>query len=96
MAVYDIRHGAMAPFEDSGAYLASDVPDLVRHSDVVAFCVLDNVQVRDLVLGAGGLIGNLQRGQLVLMPSTVAPCTGSRAFREPRGTHRASDSLMRP
>lgn len=74
VTVFDVFPQAMKAFEGV-ARLASSVPDVAAHADVVGVCVRDDQQVNDILDGDVGLIENLRPGAIILVHSTVNPET---------------------
>ena len=73
LIVYDVREAALAPFRDAGLAIAESLEQIASMSDIVAFCVLDEAQVRQVTLGAEGLLSFMRPGQILVMHSTVSP-----------------------
>jgi 3-hydroxyisobutyrate dehydrogenase len=73
LTVFDVRAEAVDALVARGAKPATSVPDLARASDVVLVCVIDDGQVLDVV--RTGLAGNLRRGSVVVVASSVRPDT---------------------
>jgi 3-hydroxyisobutyrate dehydrogenase len=68
--VCDLRRDAVAPLVEQGA-LAADPEQLAATVDVVVVCVVDGVQVAELVRDR--LAGALRRGSTVVITSSVLP-----------------------
>jgi 3-hydroxyisobutyrate dehydrogenase len=57
----------------SGATVASSPAELAAQCDVVIVCVSDTEDVRDVILGEGGVIEGIRPGSLVIDMSTISP-----------------------
>ena len=76
MTLFDLDRAALEAFADSGARFAASVAEVAAVSEIVGICVVDDEQVRDVVSGAGGLLGSgLESGAIVMVHSTVHPST---------------------
>src|SRR6266850_5529655 len=73
--VYDTDYEKVSALEMHGAEVAVSVADLARKSDVVLSCLTNDEAVRNVYLGADGILSNLRLGSLVLEMSTVSPNT---------------------
>jgi 3-hydroxyisobutyrate dehydrogenase-like beta-hydroxyacid dehydrogenase len=73
LTVFDVRDQAMVGFAELGANLATGATEVAEHSDIVAFCLRDEEQVRQLLTGEEGLLAAMTPGQLLVMHSTVSP-----------------------
>lgn len=72
--VCDLRDDAVAPFLEAGARRGSPA-ELAAHCRVVSVTVLDDEQVRRVVLGPDGLLANAREGLVIAVHSTVADST---------------------
>ena len=61
------------PLADKGATLAASVADAVKGAEFVVSIVSDDVATREVMLGAGGVIGAAAAGTIVLDCSTNTP-----------------------
>ena len=76
MTLYDLDRDALARFAGSGARLAGSLAEVATGSEIVGICVVDDVQVRSVVSGAGGLLETpMASGSIVMVHSTVHPST---------------------
>ncbi len=73
LTVWARRPATLEPLAGTSARIAPDLDGLGRESDVVGVCVYDADDVREVVLGPGGLAGSMAPGGVVLVHSTVAP-----------------------
>jgi 3-hydroxyisobutyrate dehydrogenase len=74
LAVCDIREEATAPYRD-GARVAGSPRELATTSDIVFIAVLNDAQVRGVLLGDDGVFAGAARGTVVVIVSTVTTGT---------------------
>lgn len=74
LVVYDVRAEAMAPFAEAGAVAADGIGG-VAAADVISVVVLDDEQVRDVVLGKNGLARKAKPGTIIAIHSTINDTT---------------------
>jgi 3-hydroxyisobutyrate dehydrogenase-like beta-hydroxyacid dehydrogenase len=82
------RTGAKAePLRVAGALLGDAPRAVAERSDVVLYSLADDAAVREVVLGAQGLLAGARRGTVFVDLSTMLPETSpaSSALAEPRG-----------
>lgn len=70
---YDLSAESLARVCDLGAKPASSPMDLLIGADLVITCLPGGDEVRDLYLGSGGLIDQVQAGQILVDMSTSPP-----------------------
>jgi 3-hydroxyisobutyrate dehydrogenase len=75
LMVFDVDHEAARAFAGLGCRVADSVADVTRHAEVVSVCVRDDVQLRTVLEGEGGLVGAAEGPVIVLVHSTVRPST---------------------
>lgn len=75
--VNDLRQPALARAQELGARPGS-LRELADHCPVICVAVINERQMRDVVLGAQGLLEHMRAGQTLIVHSTVPP----RAVRE--------------
>jgi len=73
--VFDLRAQAVAAAASRGAVAAASVREIVDHCDVIGTCLLYDDQVRELFLGAEGIVTLGRPGQVAAIHSTVLPET---------------------
>jgi 3-hydroxyisobutyrate dehydrogenase len=76
LTVYDLIPERLAPMAKSGAVVASSVLEVAEGSDIVAIAVVNDRQVREVMLGAdekGGVLSAAKAGAIVVIHSTVSP-----------------------
>ena len=72
--VCDLRPDAVAPLVDKGARSGTPA-ELAASCRVVSVTVLDDAQVREVVLGPDGLVDNAREGLVIAVHSTIADST---------------------
>jgi len=75
LSVFDMVPEAATALEDLGASRASSPAELASTSSIVLTMLPGPREVREVVLGADGLLTHLPRGSLVIDSSTVDPGT---------------------
>ena len=70
-SVFDVRPDAAADLEDVPAQRDS-VAEVTKNSDVVLIAVVSAEQVRDVLVGSGGLLAAAKPGLIVVLLSTVS------------------------
>lgn len=88
LTVFDVRAEAMAPFAQAGAQTALSLAD-VADADLISVTVLDDAQVREVILGEGGLASRAKPGTVIAIHSTISDSTAAElaAQLEPAGIH---------
>lgn len=71
LIVYDLQPNPVAQLVEKGASPGRDVLDVVSQADVVFTMLPGPKQVRDVVLGAQGVIPNLKPGSFLVELSTI-------------------------
>lgn len=75
LVVCDVRPEATAPFAERGAVVAPTPADVARQADVISVMVFDDAQVRDVLLGADGIVSAGRGGIVVAVHSTIRDST---------------------
>jgi 3-hydroxyisobutyrate dehydrogenase-like beta-hydroxyacid dehydrogenase len=73
LRVHDVDRKATEAFAGRGCGIAASVGELAAHADVVCICVRDDLQLREVLEGAQGLVANAAQPLVVLIHSTVRP-----------------------
>jgi len=73
VSVFDLHAPPVERLVAAGAASASSVRELAESVDILLLCLPGGEQVRRLVLGDGGLAGNLKSGQALVDMSTSPP-----------------------
>jgi 3-hydroxyisobutyrate dehydrogenase len=71
--VYDISEAALKHLADLGATRCSTLSEMASLCDVILLCLPTSGHVRTAIFGAGGLIGGLSKGALVIDQSSGDP-----------------------
>lgn len=71
--VFDLNADPIARMEQAGAITAASAEDLVDAVDLVMICLPGGHEVRNLILGSGGLINRFRSGQVLIDMSTSQP-----------------------
>jgi 3-hydroxyisobutyrate dehydrogenase len=74
LTVYARRQEVREAFKQAGAAIAADLAELGRASDILGVCVIDDDQVREVLLGDAALSG-MRTGGLIAIHSTIRPDT---------------------
>jgi 3-hydroxyisobutyrate dehydrogenase len=87
VTVHDVRSEALDGLEDVGARRAESAREVAVHSDLISIAVLDDAQLKTVVLGHDGLLAGAAPGTVLLVHSTVSPdvCRMLAARCEPAG-----------
>jgi len=70
---YDVNPDALAQVAAQGVKAADSVASLVAEADTIFICVPGEPEVRELCLGAGGVVENVRSGQTVVDMTTATP-----------------------
>ncbi|MBC7377262.1 MAG: NAD(P)-dependent oxidoreductase [Burkholderiaceae bacterium] len=84
LIVYDLQPNPVAQLLDQGASAGRDVLDVVSQADVVFTMLPGPKQVRDVVLGAQGVIPNMRPGSFLVELSTIDTDTVDELWRAAR------------
>ena len=69
------RLESLDPYSKSPAMMADTLVDLGRVSEVVGICVVNDDDVRSVVLGEAGVLSGMKAGGTIMVHSTVHPTT---------------------
>jgi 3-hydroxyisobutyrate dehydrogenase len=75
LVVYDVRTEPCSALEALGAKAVASPAEVAERSGVVLVNVLDDAQVRDVLLGTDGVLGAARPGSVVVVHSTIHPST---------------------
>lgn len=75
LRVFDVRAAAVQSLVEAGAIAAATLAEVGTASDIVLVCVVNDEQVRAVLMGTGALLETLAPGSIVVVHSTVAPQT---------------------
>ena len=71
--VFDVRKEPVAELVADGATAATTCAELAAAADLVCIAVFDEVQVRDCVLGADGVLAGARLGTVLAIHATISP-----------------------
>ncbi|WP_176358124.1 NAD(P)-dependent oxidoreductase [Mycobacterium persicum] len=88
LTVFDVRAEAMAPFVEGGATAAASLAE-VADADIISVTVLDDAQVRSVIVGADGLAAHAKPGTIIAIHSTISDTTAVELARQlgPQGVY---------
>ena len=69
----DLKPERQAAFTDMGGTLVQDAADMGRHIDAVFVMVMNGDQAKSVILGADGVVENMQVGGVVILSATIKP-----------------------
>lgn len=85
LTVFDVRAEAMEPFVTAGARAAHSLADLAA-ADIISVTVLDDAQVREVILGSeageDGLARHAKPGTIIAIHSTISDTTADELSRQ--------------
>ncbi len=70
---FDVSPKRMSHFVDFGGTPADDVVSVARSCDAVFVMVMNGQQAEDVILGANGLVANMQPGGVIILTATIKP-----------------------
>ncbi|MDB5811355.1 MAG: 2-hydroxy-3-oxopropionate reductase [Betaproteobacteria bacterium] len=73
VAVYDVREEPVTALKKAGAQACTCPAEVAQHSDMIISLVLDGAQTDEIIFGATGMLGSLERGNIVALGSTLSP-----------------------
>ncbi len=73
LTVYDLNKSAMEELGQSGACLAENIGQIGANCDVILTMLPNSPQVKEVVLGEGGLIEHMKAGTIVVDMSSIDP-----------------------
>jgi 3-hydroxyisobutyrate dehydrogenase len=73
--VFDVSPAPLAELTAKGAKAAGSAREVGERADVVCICVPEDRHVRDVVLGANGVLAGAKPGAVVAIHSTILPET---------------------
>jgi len=69
------RSQTLDAFADTPAQVASSLPEMGAASDLVGICVVNDSDVRTVLLGPDGILSGMAAGGIIVVHSTVSPAT---------------------
>lgn len=73
VSVWNRTASRMDPLVAEGAHPAASAAEAARGSEVTITCVSDSADVRDVILGVGGVVEGASSGAVVIDMSTISP-----------------------
>jgi 3-hydroxyisobutyrate dehydrogenase-like beta-hydroxyacid dehydrogenase len=73
LLVYDIRREPLEALAGAGATIADSPRAIGHHAEVIAICVLDDVQIEAVVFGPEGVLAAAAPASVIAIHSTVEP-----------------------
>ncbi len=73
--VFDLRPEPLAELAAAGARIAASSLEVGEHAEIVEICVLDDAQLRSVLLDDDGVLAGAAPGSLIAVHSTVEPAT---------------------
>jgi 2-hydroxy-3-oxopropionate reductase len=75
LTVFDLRDAPMRELERLGASVASSPKEVAQSSEIICISVVDDVQVKEVILGADGVLAGAEPGEIIAIHSSVQPKT---------------------
>jgi 3-hydroxyisobutyrate dehydrogenase len=75
LTIWARRPQSVEPFLNTGAVVADTPAELAVTSDVVGICVVNDDDVRDVVLGGDGVLAGIGQGRTIVIHATIHPDT---------------------
>lgn len=75
LLVFDLKKEPLAELERAGARIGESCKAVAAHSEIIEICVLDDEQLKLVVLGPQGVLAGARPGSIVAVHSTVEPST---------------------
>jgi 3-hydroxyisobutyrate dehydrogenase-like beta-hydroxyacid dehydrogenase len=75
VSVFDIDPAALGDLASAGATACRSARAVAQASEIVGVCVQTDAQLRDVLLGADGLLAGAARNTVIVVHSTVPPRT---------------------
>ncbi len=75
LTVYDVARAPVEELVAAGAQAASGPRQVAEQADVIGICVVDDAQVRTVMLGDDGVLAGARPGAIVAIHSTILPET---------------------
>ena len=73
LTVYDINEAAVKELEEFGAKAAGSSKEAAEGNDVIITMVPNSPQVKEAVLGAGGVLEGAKKGAIIVDMSSINP-----------------------
>jgi len=85
LIVYDINQAAVAELSDAGAVVAKTAKEVAQNANIVFTMLPNSPQVKDVVLGAEGILQGATEGSIIVDMSSIAPKTSQELFEVCKG-----------
>jgi 3-hydroxyisobutyrate dehydrogenase-like beta-hydroxyacid dehydrogenase len=79
LSVYDVREEPVRELVAAGATATASPGEVAAGSDLVIICVVDDVQVMEVLEGPNGVLPGAREGTVVAVHSTILPDTMAKA-----------------
>lgn len=73
LIVYDIVDAAVKELGEAGAQTAGSIAEVAQAADVIVTMLPNSPHVKEVVLGAGGVLENAKEGTIVVDMSSISP-----------------------
>ena len=73
LIVYDIVDAAVKELGETGAQTAASIAEVAQAADVIVTMLPNSPHVKEVVLGAGGVLENAKEGTIVVDMSSISP-----------------------
>lgn len=73
LIVYDIVDAAVKELGEAGAQTAASIAEVAQAADVIVTMLPNSPHVKEVVLGAGGVLENAKEGTIVVDMSSISP-----------------------
>ncbi|MEH6743061.1 NAD(P)-dependent oxidoreductase [Hyphomonas sp.] len=75
LAVWARREASMVAYREGGCTVAASPADLARQCPIIGICVVNDDDVRDILLRSDGVFAGAEPGTIICIHSTVLPGT---------------------
>ena len=73
LIVYDIVDAAVKELGEAGAQTAASIAEVAQAADIIVTMLPNSPHVKEVVLGAGGVLENAKEGTIVVDMSSISP-----------------------
>lgn len=73
LAVYDMMADAVQELGNAGASKAASIAEVAQNADVIVTMLPNSPHVKDVVLGAGGILEHAKSGTIIVDMSSISP-----------------------
>jgi 2-hydroxy-3-oxopropionate reductase len=82
LVVYDIVREAVAELEKEGARGTESIGEVAQNCDVIVTMLPNSPHVKEVVLGAGGVLENAKAGTIIVDMSSISPIVSKEVGKE--------------